>query len=92
VGKSTEQGSFRGRHPNSKKHMKKCSTSMAIKEMQIRATLRFHFSPVRMATIKNTKNNKCWQGCGEKEPLYAAGGNVYQYNHYGKQYGGSLKI
>jgi hypothetical protein len=43
-----------------KKHMKKCSTSLAIKEIQIKTPLRFHFTPVRKATIKNTINNKCW--------------------------------
>jgi hypothetical protein len=41
-----------------KKHMKKCSPTMAIKEMQIKTTLRFHFTPVRIATIKNTKKKK----------------------------------
>jgi hypothetical protein len=45
----------------SKKHMKKCSPSLAIKEMQIKTTLRFYFTPVRIAIIKNiTTNNKCW--------------------------------
>jgi hypothetical protein len=48
-----------------KKHMKKCSPSLAIKEMQIKTTLRFHLNPVRTAIIKNTTNNRCWQGCGE---------------------------
>jgi hypothetical protein len=59
-----------------KKHMKKYSLSLVIKEMQIKTTLRFHLTPVRIAIIKNTTNNKCWQGCGKKESLYTAGGNV----------------
>jgi recombination DNA repair RAD52 pathway protein len=42
-----------------KKHMKKCSPSQATKEMQIKTMLRFHLTPVRMATIKNTKDNNC---------------------------------
>jgi hypothetical protein len=46
-----------------KKHMKKCSPSLAIKEMQIKTTLRFYLTPVRIAIIKNTTNNRCWQGC-----------------------------
>jgi hypothetical protein len=48
------------------KNMKKCSTFLAIKNMKIKATLRFYLTPVRMVTIKNTNNNTCWQACREK--------------------------
>jgi hypothetical protein len=41
-------------------HVKKCSPSLAIKEMQIKTTLRFHLTPVRKAIIKNATNNRCW--------------------------------
>ena len=51
------------------RHMKRCSASAAIKGMQIKTTMRCHFTLVRRAIINKSTNNKCWRGYGEKGTL-----------------------
>jgi hypothetical protein len=71
------------------KHLKKCSTSLTIREMQIKTTLRFYLTPVRIAKFKNSGDSRCWQGCGKDEHSSIAGGIASWYNHSGNQSGGS---
>ena len=51
------------------KHRKRCSASLIIREMQVKTTVRYHFTPIRMTAIKKSTNNKWWGGCGEKGTL-----------------------
>jgi hypothetical protein len=51
------------------KHLKKCSKSLIIREMQVKTTLRFHLTPVRMPKIKNSCDSRCWRGCRERGTL-----------------------
>jgi hypothetical protein len=71
----------------SKKHLKKCSASLASRKMQIKMTLRFHLTPVRMAEIKTTRTSSCWLECGARGALSLAGGNANFYSHFGNQFG-----
>ena len=51
------------------RYLERCSTSLITREMQIKTTVRYHFIPLKIAIIKKIRNNKCWQGCGEKGTL-----------------------
>ena len=69
------------------RQMKKCSTSLVIRDMQIKTTVRYYLTPVRMAIINKPTNNKCRCGWGKREPVYIVCANADWFSNCGKQYG-----
>ena len=76
MGEVYEQTLLKRRHLGCQQIYEKSLSSLVIREMQIKTTMRYHLMPVRMAIIKKSGDNGCWRGCGEIGMFHTVGGSV----------------
>ena len=76
MGKRPKQIFLQRRHTDGNKHMKRCSTLLIIREMQIKTAMRYHLTPIKVVIIKNAQTINAGEGVEKREPSYTVGGNA----------------